>query len=194
MSQSVDSSMLRENLNLERNGQLGGTPSHTARPRTLFYSNRWWQWLIMTIGFYVGKLGPIFPEPTIVMLMRSTLVTLLFFQMLMMLTMVKMMIKRMKMIIWHHGRHIGHGGQVGPTVRDLLTEHHFFSSTWVVTEMNFHGTRINQNDLASISQLGPYLNLLPYVLVVIAFSKTDPKRVRVSTSSSQLIGNYFKTP
>merc|ERR1719458_1049038 len=43
MSQSVDSSMLRENLNLERHGQLGGlggTPSHTARPRTLFYSNR----------------------------------------------------------------------------------------------------------------------------------------------------------
>ena len=43
MSQSVDSSMLRENLNLERHGQLGGlggTPSHTARPRTLFYSKR----------------------------------------------------------------------------------------------------------------------------------------------------------
>ena len=39
MSQSVDSSLLRENLNLERNGQAG-TPSHTARPRTLFYSNR----------------------------------------------------------------------------------------------------------------------------------------------------------
>lgn len=34
MSQSVDVNMLRENLN---NAQ--GTPSHTARPRTLFYSN-----------------------------------------------------------------------------------------------------------------------------------------------------------
>ena len=37
MSQSVDVNMLRDNLN-ERGGQ--GTPSHTARPRTLFYSNR----------------------------------------------------------------------------------------------------------------------------------------------------------
>ena len=32
-----------------------------------------------------------------------------------------------------------------------------------------------------------------YTVVVITFSKTDPDRVRASTSSSRLIGNYFKT-
>ena len=40
MSQSVDSNLLRDNLN-ERGHH---TPSHTARPRTLFYSNRSVRW------------------------------------------------------------------------------------------------------------------------------------------------------
>ena len=38
------------------------------------------------------------------------------------------------------------------------------------------------------------LQLREYRLVVITFSKTDPERVRPSTSSSRLTCDYFKTP